>query len=155
MSEACRIAADLIDRRGLRTALELGPHVRSIIVGADVMDRKALPDLVTEGRLTVHDATAAPWPFADKSYDLFVALQVFEHLGSRQREAFAEARRIARHAIVSLPIDWVMEDPSHSHHGISHERALSWFSPIEPTRVVVGNPGSRKRLIYVFEDLPA
>ena len=35
----------------------------------------------------------------------------------------------------------------------SHERALSWFNPISPTRVEVGNPGPRKRLIYVFENL--
>ena len=32
---------------------------------------------------------------------------------------------------------------------------LGWFAPVVPTKVVVGNPGHRKRLIYVFEDLPA
>jgi hypothetical protein len=42
---------------------------------------------------------------ADNAYDLFVALQVFEHLGTSQREAFREVRRVARHAIISLPID--------------------------------------------------
>jgi hypothetical protein len=64
-------------------------------------------------------------------------------------------RRVARHAIISLPIDWEMKDPRNCHHRISNERALSWFAPITPTRVIEGNGGTHPRLIYVFEDLPA
>ena len=155
LSAAGRVARELIDRRGLRTALELGPNLRSLIVGADVMDVVRLDGLRAEGRRIVHDATAAPWPFEDKAYDLFVALQVFEHLRDGQPDAFREVRRVARHAILSLPIDWVMADPANCHHGLTHERVLSWFAPVVPTRVLVGNPGHRKRLLYVFEDLPA
>jgi hypothetical protein len=155
MGAACRIASDVIRRRHLRTALELGPHLRSVIVGADTMELKANPALLAEGRQFLHDASSTPWPFEDKAYDLFVALQVFEHLGPRQSEAFREVRRVARNAIISLPIDWVMEDPANCHHQLSEERALSWFLPVVPTRVVVGNGGAKKRLIYVFEDLPA
>jgi len=80
---------------------------------------------------------------------------VFEHLGTRQPEAFLEVRRVARNAILSLPIDWVMADPRNCHHLVTEERVLGWFAPVVPTKVVVGNPGHRKRLIYVFEDLPA
>lgn len=154
-SAACIIAADLIRRHHLRTALELGPHVRSVIVGADVMDREAQPELQAEGRVIVHDATTIPWPIPDKRYGLFVGLQVFEHLTGAQAEAFREVCRIAQHAIISLPIDWQMSDPMNVHHGITHEAALSWFAPIVPTRVELGNPGPRKRLIYVFENLEA
>jgi hypothetical protein len=82
-------------------------------------------------------------------------MQVFEHLGTRQNEAFLEVCRIARHAIISLPIDWQMLDPTNCHHQISHEKALSWFRPVVPTRIHRGNPGPRKRLIYVFENLPS
>ncbi len=155
MSVAGVAAADLIDRKSLRTALELGPHLRSLIVGADVMDLSARSELRAEGRVIVQDATRPPWPVGDKAYDLFVALQVFEHLGTRQPETFREVRRVARNAILSLPIDWEMDDPRNCHHRLSHERVLSWFAPVVPTRVLVGNPGRRKRLIYVFEDLPA
>ena len=42
-----------------------------------------------------------------------------------------------------------------SHHAVSNERALSWFAPTVPNRVVLGNTGPRKRLLYVFENLPA
>jgi SAM-dependent methyltransferase len=155
MSAALDQAQALIRRHGLRTALELGAPVRPIIVGADVMDIKARPELDPTVPMTIHDATDAPWPVADKAYDLFLALQVFEHLRDRQREAFREVRRVARHAIISLPIDWDMEDPRNCHHQISNERALSWFAPVTPTRVIEGSGGKRRRLIYVFEDLPA
>jgi hypothetical protein len=152
-SVACDVAGELIERHDLHSALELGPHIRSIIVGADVMDLRAQPDLQAEGPVLIHNATVAPWPVADQAYGLFVALQVFEHLGDRQNAAFREVCRIARHAIISLPIDWEMDDPTDCHHQISNETALSWFAPIVPNRVELGNPGPRKRLVYVFEDL--
>jgi hypothetical protein len=153
VSAAARMADDLIARHDLRSALELGPHLRSLIVGADVMDRAEAPDLQSEGRVIVHDATVTPWPIADRAYDLFVGLQVFEHLTGAQREAFLEVRRVARHAVISLPIDWVMPDPANVHHQISRETALGWFAPVVPTHIEVGNTGPRTRLIYVFEDL--
>jgi hypothetical protein len=153
LSTAARLAADLIDRKRLRTALELGPHARPIVTGADVLelDERDVPEGAR--RLVVHDARVTPWPFSDHAYDLFVGLQVFEHLGTSQRAAFTEVCRVARHAIISLPIDWVLEDATDMHHGISNERVLSWFAPRVPTRIIEGNPGPRGRLIYVFEHL--
>jgi Methyltransferase domain len=147
------LAADLIGRYGLTTALELGPNTRPLISGADVMDRVARPGLASSGTVLVYDATDTPWPMADKQYDLFVALQVFEHLASDQPAVFREVRRVARNAIISLPIDWEM-DNRNPHHGISHAEALSWFAPVRPTRVIIGNPGYRQRLLYACENLP-
>jgi hypothetical protein len=153
LGAAAWVAGDLIVRHDLTTALELGPNVRPLICGADVMDRIVRPGLEASGNVLLHDATATPWPIPGDRYDLFVALQVFEHLGAAQAAAFAEVRRIARHAIISLPIGWEMDDPGNPHHGISHEHVLSWFAPIAPSRVIVGNPGYRQRLIYTFENL--
>ncbi len=150
---ACREADALIERHRLRSALELGPNLRSIIVGADVMDRKTPTGIEAEGRVMVQDATKVPWPIGDQEYDIFVALQVFEHLRDAQNTAFSEVRRIARHAIISLPIDWVMDDPADCHHRITDERALEWFRPVVPTRSIVHHTGWRKRIIYVFENL--
>jgi hypothetical protein len=154
MSAAANVADHLIETYHLTSALELGPHIRPLIVGADVMDRDRPPDLQTSGQIVIHDATKTPWPFEDKAYDLFVGLQVFEHLVGKQHEAFQEVRRVARHAVISLPIDWVMKDPTNCHHQISNERALSWFEPVVPTHIEIGTPGpTGKRLIYVFENL--
>lgn len=153
MSVAAAQAADLIGRRHLRSALELGPHIRPLVVGADVMVLEAHEEMQAEGSVLVHDATAIPWPVADGAYDLFVALQVFEHLGTSQPAAFAEVCRVARNAIISLPIGWVMPDPTNCHHGITEERVLSWFAPRVPTRTIEGNGGPKRRVVYVFEDL--
>jgi hypothetical protein len=154
-SAALLEAAKLMARDDLRTALEVGAPVKPIISGAHVMDYRFREELDPNVEVTIHDATQVPWPFADKVFGLFIALQVFEHLGSGQVEAFREVRRVARHAILSLPIDWEMENPKDIHHMISNERVLSWFAPVTPTRVIEHMTGRRKRLIYVFEDLPA
>ena len=153
LATARRVAAELIGRYGLRSALELGPYVGSMIVGADIMDRRPNINLEFDRAAIIHDATRLPWPVADGEYDLFVALQVFEHLAGRQSEAFADVRRVARNAIISVPIGWRMDDPGNCHHQISVETALSWFAPTIPTQIVVGNRGSRTRLIFVFENL--
>jgi hypothetical protein len=155
LGAAASIANELIARRRLSSALELGPYLRPLITGADVMDVRMAPGLDAPGRRIVHDARTVPWPVGDKAYDLFVAFQVFEHLGNSQPEAFREVRRTARNAILSLPIDWEMPDPRNCHHRLSESKVREWFAPIEPTRVVLGNPGHRKRLLFVFEDLPA
>jgi hypothetical protein len=154
MTAAGDVIEDLIDRHHASRALELGPHLRPLVVGADVMEREARDDIETEGRTIVHDATVVPWPIPDRAYDLFVALQVFEHLGTSQAEAFLEVRRVAKHAVLSLPIDWQLRDPTDIHHQIPHERVLSWFAPVKPTIVVLGNASPGMRLIYVFEHLP-
>jgi hypothetical protein len=154
ISAAARVADDLIATHGLTTAVELGPHVCPIIVGGDVIERRKPPGLRPADRLILHDARVTPWPIEPRSYDLFIALQVFEHLGERQAAAFLEVRRVARHAIISLPIDWVMADPTNSHHQLSHERVLSWFAPVVPNRILEASPAPRRRVIYVFEDLP-
>jgi hypothetical protein len=154
VSAAAAQAEDLIDRHELGSALELGPHIQPLIVGADVMVLKPSDPPTADAMVVVHDATRVPWPIADRRYDLFVALQVFEHLGDKQPDAFREVRRVARNAIISLPIDWVMDDPGNCHHMLSQERVLSWFAPVVPTRIVVGNGGRKRRMIYVFEELP-
>jgi hypothetical protein len=154
-SVALAEAARLIARDDVRTALEVGAPVKPALTGAHVMDVRRHKGIDPNVELTIHDARKLPWPFEDKQFGLFIALQVFEHLGTSQPEAFGEVRRVARHAIISLPIDWDMRDPKNIHHMIPEERVLSWFAPTVPTRIMEGNPGPRKRVVYVFEDLQA
>ena len=90
LGAAAWIASDLIERFGVSTALELGPNVRPLMSGADVMDRVERSRLEACGQVMLHDATTTPWPIPGERYDMFVALQVFEHLGTSQRAAFAE-----------------------------------------------------------------
>lgn|GEM_PF-1636308 len=50
-----------------------------------------------------HDARQLPWPVANKRYDLFVALRVFQHLTPVQKECVHEAMRVASKIILVVP----------------------------------------------------
>lgn len=163
-SKALDVIAGLIARRRLTSAIELGPLWRSCVVNADVMDIRDVVRLDPSARLYHHNAANLPWP-VEVAYDLFVGLQVFEHLdadfatGRRiphlrniQRLVFSEVRRIARHAVISLPIGWQMQDDRDCHHNLSEDIVSEWFDCV-PTQRLVGNRGPRKRVIYVFEDI--
>lgn len=58
------------------------------------------------GKVIQHNATEKPWPIANKQYDLFIALQVWERLDNKQSRAFREVMRVSRAAILSFPYLW-------------------------------------------------
>jgi hypothetical protein len=149
LDAAAAAAEEMIPRLRIKTAIELGPYQVPLIEGSDLADLHCRH--LGEHLTWKMDARHFPWRIPDNAYDLFIALQVFEHLQPHQREAFQEVRRIARHAIISLPSNWAEGDEQHR--GITPEMALEWFAPIKPSRVVMGNGGPRARYIYVFEGL--
>lgn len=126
------IAARWAAASGARSVLELGAYWLPIVADADTMDRPSHPG----PRPTVlHDAAVIPWPVDDGKYDLFIALQVWEHLGTAQAEAFREVLRVARHAILSFPYKWdCPADPVH--HGIDEQRIAEWTCHEPPAEVV-------------------
>jgi hypothetical protein len=143
-------AADIIRKKIinegllLNSVLELGPYLLPIVVGSDVMDRKPyLP-----GIKYLHDATKTPWPIKDKAYDLFIALQVWEHLcdrqGNYQKEAFREVMRISKMAILSFPYKW--KGGGKTHMGIDEKVISEWTLGVKPafTQIV------SRRAIYFF-----
>lgn len=122
--------------------LELGPGpgARSIVTGADTMGcLEGIDKAVT----ILHDATMIPWPIATKTYDLFLALQVFEHLADKQREAFAEVRRVARQAILTLPFQCRSE-----RHKIGWTEYAEWFGESWLTADVVDFGKCRKVMLH-------
>lgn len=136
-----RKAISLINNSKPTSALELGPYKHPIMKNSDVMDIKKYTDKAKY----VHDASIIPWPINDKKYDLFVALQVWEHLGDKQKEAFKEVIRISRSAILSFPLNWQCE-PGNCHNGITEEIIAEWTNNIEPIhKIKVG-----KRIVYMF-----
>jgi hypothetical protein len=94
----------------------------------------------------IHDLTETPWPFDDKQYDVFLALQVWEHLGDKQRQAFEEAERVANHTILSLPYLW--NRPGNCHHGIDETTIRKWAGGRDPSKTFITNgTTSFKRII--------
>jgi len=133
------------------TALELGPYRRPLFAGSDVMDLR--DNLLGESVTWQWDATNTPWPVADKAYDVFIALQVWEHLGGAQARAFAEVQRVARSAVLSFPYKWRLKDTSNCHHGIDQAKILAWTKGVKPKRSVIvdkPNPATR-RMICVYD----
>ena len=87
-----------IKKHEWESCLELGPYVCPLVSHSDVMDYK---DHGLNPKY-LHDAKDIPWPISDKQYDLFIALQVWEHLETYQSRCFAEVMRISKNAILSF-----------------------------------------------------
>lgn len=107
----------------------------------------------------LHDATVIPWPIADKEYDLFIALQVWEHLEGKQYEAFREVMRISKMAILTFPYLWgcPKDDPNYpSHYMINENIIAEWILNIDPVKTIkIPRTGKRvtqgPRIIYFWK----
>ncbi len=141
-----REAMAMVRRLAPRRVLEVGAAFTPLIPDSDRLDyqEKFQPKFL-------HDATVTPWPIPDQSYDLVIALQVWEHLGDRQVEAFNELPRIARYAILSLPYKWRRKsNPSHSN--IDDAVVSRWTGGLRPLETVeVPRVGRHRRKIYLFD----
>lgn len=84
-----------------------------------------------------------PYDFKDKEFDLFIALQVWEHLNN-QAEAFREVMRISKNAILSFPFQWKHGDKRHR--GIDKARIKQWTCGVEPVKVKL----IKDRIVYVW-----
>jgi len=129
---------DFLKTIEFKTSLELGTNGLSLISTSDTMG--------IDGEHTyLHDATK-PFPIKDKQYDIFIALQVFEHLEGNQRAAFREVMRTSRKALLSFPLEWhCPKDPSH--HALTHKHFKEWTLNIEPKKTWV----CHARAFYYFE----
>lgn len=128
------------------SALELGSN------GFPIFRGNGVHTMDFAGEVTFrHDATKFPWPPLNDSYDVFVALQVFEHLSPHQPEAFREVMRVAKHAVISVPLGWDKPDDK-THHAITRDRVRDWCCGVEPAeeRVVFTIP-NRDRLVMRFD----
>jgi len=144
------LVIDLIKRAGPTSVLELGPYRLPLVKGADTMDIVKVLDRLTY----FHDATKTPWPIQDGKYDLFIACEVWEHLGNTQKEAFKEVKRIARRAVFSFPYNWKYPAESKdaealSHANIDEARIADWTLQTKPKTVVFTK--DRKFAVYYFE----
>lgn len=132
-------AARMAEKINPSTAIELGPNGLTIVKDCVTMG-------LTGPNSIQHDATKAPWPIPNKSYDLFVALQVWEHLGSQQGLAFSEVMRISKNAILSFPYMWSRpKDPVH--HMITDDKIKEWTLGVKPEETIV----ACKRKIYRYK----
>ena len=150
-------------QKDIKKVLELGPSFMPVVKDCDIMLK---PEADAWGRPTVkskkeyyHDATMIPWPVEDKEYDVFIALQVWEHLVGKQKEAFKEVMRTSKKAILSFPYLWdcPKDNANYPEHHMIDEKIISeWTLGIEPEKVIriprTGEKVSKgPRIIYFWK----
>jgi hypothetical protein len=156
-------AIEMIKTIKYESAIELGPGKLTMIKNCDVMvkpddDFWGKPDS-SEHNIIFHNATEKPWPIINRKYDLFIALQVWEHLNNKQCLAFREVKRISKKALLSFPYMWdcPKNDPNYpEHHMIDKEIIGDWTLNIKPKKIIEIERTSSKvsrgpRLIYYWE----
>lgn len=133
---------------GVEKVLEIGPMGVQLVPGSDVLDYKVrLANWPVKDPKYLHDATKFPWPIGDKAYDLLIALRVFQHLVPVQRQAFDEARRVARNLLIVVPEEY--GDNSIGSQGISRQAFVEWNDGVEPTASVKTDHGD----VYFWNEL--
>ncbi len=152
----------LIEEIKPKSVLELGPSMHPVVKESDIIikpgdDKWGEPEN-WEGSKYYYDAVVMPWPLGHKAYDLFLALQVWEHLDNKQALVFREAMRVSKHIILSFPYKWdcLNEGEQYrSHHMIDMEIIEDWTMGIKPDKVIkIPRTGERTskgpRLIYYW-----
>lgn len=135
---------DLVNQINPASVLELGPGRCSIVDSSDIMinpvlDRYGRPENNVSNAI-LFNATEKPWSIEDKKYDLFIALQVWEHLSNKQARAFREVMRISKMAILSFSYKWdcpFQENHKSDHHMIDDELIGDWTLNIKPEKVLI------------------
>lgn len=119
--------------------LEIGPYRFPLVIGSDTMDIRDIYKPTFQW-----NAGCPTWPVKDKTYDLLIGLQVWEHLGENQHVAFSEACRVSKWILLSFPFKWNCPKDK-IHHGIGPEKISSWTNGMEYMSWHVGN-----RVICLF-----
>jgi hypothetical protein len=97
------------------------------------------------------DLNQIPYPFTDKQFDCFVALQVWEHL-KEQKKAFTEAKRISKNIILSVPYLWTSKMTRYTNHrDIGRRTIKEWAGGIPPTRFKIVGEKSKIVCLWRFE----
>lgn len=122
--------------------LEMGTMGITCVKDAHTIDYAEMWDFPGKQPTYLHDARKVPWPIEDKSYDLFIALRVYQHLAPNQGECIREAMRIAKKVIIVVPSNYNLPDMFPESRGISYSDFTKYMNGIHPnlfTPTLVGN----------------
>jgi hypothetical protein len=144
---------DELKKMSPESALELGSYKISLMDFSDNMglDSEYFDPENLKNKHFIFDARNTPWKdIKDKEYDVFVALQVLEHLSPNQSEVFNEIKRISKKCILTLPYKW--DCPTNkTHHNITDKIISNWTNNIEPyKKLVLGDNSKRLRIMLCY-----
>jgi len=112
--------------------LEIGTMGISLVNDSHTLDYAEKWNFPGKHPTYLHDARQIPWPIPDKSYDLVVALRVFQHLTPVQQACFLEAKRVAKRVLLVCPETYERQQNPCSR-GISANEFLQWNEGVPPT----------------------
>jgi len=113
--------------------LEMGTMGAQIVKNSCTIDYSENWEFKGKNPDYMHDARITPWPIETRKFKLFIALRVFQHITPSQKEAFQEAKRIAKHVIISVPETYsVAIKELENSKGIRKEEFIAWNNGIEP-----------------------
>lgn len=133
------------------TSIELGTAGIPLINTSDIIDKNKEFVCGENNKIYLFDARKTPWEdIPDKSYDIFIALQVLEHLTPNQFNVFKEIQRISKMAIISLPYNWPSGNDNHKM--IGDDIISKWTDnyPISKKRIHESPNHNRIELFYEF-----
>jgi len=131
-----------------KSSVEIGTMGISLIETSDCIDYEiANVDKDGSGKKIIFDARKTPYPIDNKQYDVFIALQVLEHLSPNQSNVFSEIKRISNYAIITLPYLWNCPEDI-EHHNIGMEKICQWTNFENPYKVDIKQ--NRIMLCYKF-----
>lgn len=143
--------------KNIGLVLELAPGRLAVARNSDIMLRPGsgvFQPLNNIGNAYYHDAMTPPWPIKNKQYDLFVALQVWEHLSPSQSTAFREVMRISKMAVLCFPYLWSKADKNDPQYMVDEKKITEWTCNVKPTKKVLVqdmNGNQTKRLICLWD----
>ena len=128
------VVADIVKTLNFDTCVEVGTE------GIGGKRIKIVSDSLEIYDESVFDLNRKKWPFKT---DLFIALQVFEHLDTKN--AFARLKEICKTAVISLPYMWDTPDDL-MHHKIDEKKIFTWagYHPVKSYKVAA-------RIINVYK----
>lgn len=130
------------------SGIEIGTNMISLMDGSDsiALEIETVdPDNINNNNY-IMDARNVPWNIENKKYDVFVGLQVFEHLSPNQSEIFKEIERISKYCILTVPYMWDCPNDV-EHHMITDDIISKWTLGYKPYRKSI-NSG---RLMICFK----
>lgn len=131
-----------------KSIIEVGSHVFPLFKDSFRVEKdvgKIKPHLVW-------DITNTPLPIEDKAFDLFISLQVWEHLEGKQQVAFKEVMRISRSAILGFPLHWKNVPKEDCHYNITEEIISEWtLGHKYEKKVITEDRDNYTKIAYVYK----
>ncbi|MFY4782480.1 hypothetical protein ACOTWN_04615 [Aliarcobacter butzleri] len=119
-----------------KDVLEMGTVGMQLVANSHTIDFDESWNFMDKNPTYIHDAKITPWPIDNKEYEVFIALRVFQHLQPKQKEAFLEAKRIAKHVILCVPIESNDKISFTKPVGIKLNQLIEWNNGIKPNKII-------------------